>query len=293
MTTAIRVEALGKTYSDVTALDDVSFTIEQGTISGVLGRNGAGKTTAMQIITGHARPSTGTVEVFGRSPFENREAMSAMCFIKEAQSYPDDVRVRHILASARDLLPHWDSAYAAELAATFELPEKRRVKKLSRGMTSAMGIVIGLASRAPVTLFDEPYLGLDVVARQMFYDELLADYAAHPRTIVLSTHLIDEIANLLEHVVMIDGGRVLVDDCAENLQRRAVVATGPVAAVDALAAGRRELRRETLGNQARVTIQGDFGDADLARARASGADVEPASLQQIMIGATGVEGGRP
>ncbi|QDQ98662.1 ABC transporter ATP-binding protein [Tomitella fengzijianii] len=290
MTTAISVAGLGKTYRDVTALDGVSFAIQENTICGVLGRNGAGKTTAMQIITGHAKPSSGSVDVFGRAPFEDRDAMSSMCFVKESQRYPDEFKVKHVLASAADLLPQWDQGFADDLLGKFDLPTGRRVKKLSRGMHSMLGIIIGLASRAPVTLFDEPYLGLDVVARQMFYDELLADYAAHPRTIVLSTHLVDEVANLLEHVVLIDGGRVLIDDCAENLRRRAVVATGGTAHIDDLAAGRTELRRETLGTQARVTLQGDFTDDDLARARERGVDIAPASLQQLMIGATGTEG---
>ncbi len=290
MTTAITVAGMGKTYRDVTALDDVTFAVQENTICGVLGRNGAGKTTAMQIITGHARQSTGTVDVFGRSPFEDRAAMSSMCFIKEGQRYPDEFKVKHVLASAAGLLPEWDDAFAARLLERFELPVGRRVKKLSRGMHSMLGIVIGLASRAPITLFDEPYLGLDAVARQMFYDELLADYAEHPRTVVLSTHLVDEVAALLEHVVLIDRGRVLIDDCAENLRRSAVVATGPTAQIDELTRGRTELRRETLGTQSRATIRGGFTDGELARARAAGVDLEPASLQQLMVGATGREG---
>ena len=114
------------------------------------------------------------------------------------------------------------------------------MKQLSRGMTSAVGIVLGLASRAPLTLFDEPYLGLDAVARQLFYDRLLADYAEHPRTVVLSTHLIEEIASLLERVMPIDRGRVLLDADAESLRGSALTVTGP-AGEGAAFAGRHEL----------------------------------------------------
>jgi ABC-type glutathione transport system ATPase component len=121
--------------------------------------------------------------------------------------------------------PEWDADLAASLLADFDLPAKRSVKKLSRGMTSAVGIVLGLASRAPLTLFDEPYLGLDAVARQLFYDRLIADYAEHPRTVVLSTHLIEEIAGLLERVLLIDRGRVLLDADAESLRDSAVTVT--------------------------------------------------------------------
>ena len=105
-------------------------------------------------------------------------------------------------------------------------------------MNSAVGIVIGLAARAEITLFDEPYLGLDAVARQIFYDRLLADYAEHPRTVLLSTHLIDEVANLLEHVIVIDQGRITVDAPAEDLRGRAVTVSGRAAAVDEFTASR-------------------------------------------------------
>src|SRR6201746_2103618 len=97
----------------------------------------------------------------------------------------------------------------------FRLPTNRRIKKLSRGQLSAVGVIVGLASRAPLTFFDEPYLGLDAVARQLFYDRLLADYAEHPRTVVLSTHLIDEISNLLENVLVLDHGRLTLDAPAD------------------------------------------------------------------------------
>ena len=104
----------------------------------------------------------------------------------------------------------------------FNLPLKRRIKKLSRGMLSAVGIVIGLASRAPLTIFDEPYLGLDVVSRGLFYDRLMEDYLEHPRTVILSTHLIDEVSNLLEHVLVIDNGKLIIDEDAEDLRGKSV-----------------------------------------------------------------------
>ncbi|WP_038170808.1 ABC transporter ATP-binding protein [Tomitella biformata] len=283
---AVVVRGLGKSYGDVRALDDASFAVEEGVICGVLGRNGAGKTTALQLITGQALPSEGSVEVFGRRPFEDSHAMRMLCFIREGQCYPENFTVAMVLAAAADLLPHWDAEFADRLLERFNLPRKRRVKKLSRGMTSAVGIVLGLASRAPLTLFDEPYLGLDAVARQIFYDELLADYAERPRTVILSTHLIDEVSDLLEQVVLIDQGRVLLDDTTERLRQRAIVATGPASAVDLLSAGRNLFSRESMGAQARAAIEGAWAPRDLAAARAMGVEVEQASLQQLVVGVT-------
>lgn len=283
---AVAARGLTKSYGDVRALSDASFTVHEGVIAGLLGRNGAGKTTALQMISGQGRPTSGTVEVFGRRPFEDGPAMRSMCFVKEGQCYPEGFTVDMILGSASDLLPGWDAEFAARLVERFNLPRRRRVKKLSRGMTSAVGIVIGLASRAPLTLFDEPYLGLDAVARQIFYDELLADYTAHPRTVVLSTHLIDEVADLLEQVVLIDNGRVLLDDSTENLRQRAIVATGPAAVIDQLAAGGRLLSHEAMGTMARASIEGNWAPRDLSAARSLGVEVEQASLQQLIVGAT-------
>ena len=272
------MDRVTKRYRDVTALDDVTFALAENAIHGLLGRNGAGKTTAMQILTGQAFASSGTVEVFGRSPVESRDVLRRVCFVKESQKYPDMYQVRHALAAAAVAFPNWDARLAADLVADFALPPKRKIKKLSRGMLSAVGVIIGLASRAPLTFFDEPYLGLDPVARQMFYDRLWTDHAEHPRTVVLSTHLIDEVSTLIQNVVLIDGGRVLVDAPADALRRAAVAVSGPVAAVESAVAGRRELHRELRDGVLRVTVTGEPD-----RSPEDELTVEPLSLQQLVV----------
>ncbi|MFC8180001.1 MULTISPECIES: ABC transporter ATP-binding protein [Nocardiaceae] len=277
------VRNLTKTYGDFTAVDGVDFDLHADKIYGLLGRNGAGKTTVMQLLTAQNRQSAGTVEVFGMPPFENSAVSADVCFVKESQKYPDDFRVRHVLTCAARLLPHWDRTFADELVRDFDLPPSRKVKKLSRGMTSALGIVIGLASRAPLTFFDEPYLGLDAVARHMFYDRLLADYAENPRTIVLSTHLIDEVSDLIEHVLLIDKGRIVIDADADDLRHSAFVISGAADAVEKLVADHTVLHRESLGSMARVSIDAALTDAQRAHASSLGLATEPLSLQQLVI----------
>ncbi len=281
--TIASVRGVGRRYGNVAALDDVSFDLAAGKIYGLLGRNGAGKTTLMKILTGQELPTVGEVDVFGGAPFENPDVLRNLCFVKESQKYPDDLRVKHVVTAAELLLPEWDTEFAGRLLDDFQLPDCRRVKKLSRGMTSALGIVIGLASRAPLTLFDEPYLGLDAVARHLFYDRLLADYVEHPRTVVLSTHLIDEVADLLEHVIVIDGGRVVTDEDSDSLRSRHVVASGRSDAVDAFVAGRTVLHRDDMGAFARATVLGAVTESDRAEASRLGLDLSPVSLQQITI----------
>ncbi len=286
MTPTISVAGLTRRYRDHVALDDVTVDIEGATITGLLGRNGAGKSTFLRILAAQEFPSAGCVEVLGENPKENDAILRRLVLVREDQLFPD-VRVGQALRAASWCYPNWDAELAQSLLVDFELPVNRAVKKLSRGMRSALGIVIGLAAQAEVTLFDEPYAGLDAVARQIFYDRLLAAYAAHPRTIVLSTHLIDEVADLLERVVMIDRGRVVLDGVADDVRGSATTVSGPAVAVDEFVAGRRTWDRRRIASQASVVVAGALDDRDCARARALHLDLEPLSLQQVMVHAAG------
>jgi ABC-2 type transport system ATP-binding protein len=209
-----------------------------------------------------------------------------MVFVREEQAYPD-LRVEHVIQVASWFYPNWSEDLAQQLLSDFALPPKRRIKRLSRGMRSAVGIVIGLAARAELTLFDEPYAGLDAVARQLFYDRLLAEFAERPRTIVLSTHLIDEVADLLEHVVMLDHGRVVLDAPADDVRGTAMTVSGAATAVEEFVAGRTVWHRQRLGSRASVTIAESLDPAEQAKARALNLSLEPLSLQQLLVHAAG------
>ena len=205
-----------------------------------------------------------------QKPYENARVLSRMCFVRESQKYPDDAKPAHAFRSARLFFPNWDEAFAERLIADFQLPVDRRIKKLSRGQLSAVGVIIGLASRAEITFFDEPYLGLDAVARQIFYDRLLADYAEHPRTVILSSHLIDEVvephrARARDRPRPHPHGRD--DGCRPRPRLRTSSATPPRST--RFIAGREVIHRESLGRVTSVTVLGAL-DAD-DRARLGGA----------------------
>ncbi|HQE45555.1 MAG TPA: ABC transporter ATP-binding protein [Rhodoglobus sp.] len=287
MTAVIEVDGLTRRYGRLAAVDDATFTLEGNRIHGLLGRNGAGKTTLMQLLTGQEFASSGTIRVFGQSPVENAGVLQHVSFIKESQRYPEDFRPKHVLRSAPWFFENWDADFAEQLVDDFRLPLNTRIKKLSRGQLSAIGVIVGLASRAPLTFFDEPYLGLDAVARQTFYDRLLEDYAEHPRTVVLSTHLIDEVANLLEHVLVIDQGRIIIDEDADSLRGSATTVVGTRAAVDAFVEGREILHRDGLGGLATVTVAG-LDERERAEASAAGLELGAVSLQQLIIRLTNV-----
>ncbi|MDF2991944.1 MAG: ABC-type multidrug transport system, ATPase component [Microbacterium sp.] len=283
MTAVIEATSLTKRYPGGLALDDVSFRIEKDAIYGLLGRNGAGKTTLMSILTAQNFASSGEARVFGEDPYENPRVLSRMCFVRESQKYPDDAKPTHAFRAARLFFPNWDQAFADRLVRDFQLPITRPIKKLSRGQLSAVGVIIGLASRSEITFFDEPYLGLDAVARQIFYDRLLEDYGDHPRTIILSSHLIDEVANLLEKVIVLDGGRIVMDDDTDTVRHGAATIIGDATAVAAFCSGREVIHRESLGGVASVTVIGELTPIDRRALVEARLEVAPVSLQQLIV----------
>jgi ABC-2 type transport system ATP-binding protein len=286
MNPVIEVQNLTKRYRDTLAVDDASFTIEKDVIYGLLGRNGAGKTTVMSMLTAQNFATSGDIRIFGERPYENARILQRMCFVRESQKYPDDALPKHAFGSARLFFPNWDQDLADRLIDELQLPLKKTIKKLSRGQLSAVGVIIGLASRAEITFFDEPYLGLDAVARQIFYDRLIEDYTEHPRTVILSSHLIDEVSNLLERVLVIDRGRIVMDEETDAVRDRAANIVGDSAAVDAFVAGREVIHRESLGRVNSVTVLGTLTTEDRQRLTVAGLDAAPVSLQQLIVRTT-------
>lgn len=292
MSNLVEIERLTKRYGKRTVLDEISFSIEAGKIYGLLGRNGAGKTTIMQLLTAQIFATSGEVRVFGETPYENKRVLRQVCFIRENQKYPELFRVADVLDISAVFFPHWDQAYASSLLADFQLPLKQRVKALSRGMLSSVGIIVGLASRAPLTIFDEPYLGLDAVNRGIFYNRLLEDYAEHPRTIILSTHLIDEVSRLLEHVIVIDRGRLILDKEADELRGQACTVVGAAAKVESFTADKNLIGREQFGGLVSATILGKVDASERAQATRYGLEFAPVSLQQLIVHLTNGKSGR-
>ncbi len=283
METAIEVSGVTRRHKTTTALDNVSLRFQRDMIHGLLGRNGAGKTSLMSVMTAHDWPDAGDVRVFGQRPHENEQVLPRICFVREDQKYIDDAKAHHALNAAALAFPNWDQELADRLCREFQVPGKTRIKKMSRGQRSAVGVIIGLASRAEVTFFDEPYMGLDAVARQLFYDRLIEDYSEHPRTIVLSSHLIDEIAHLIENVVLLDRGRVLLDEPVEELRDRAVTLVGRADAVEEMTRGREVLQEERMGRTVRVTVLGALSLSEQRRVQQLDVDVVPVSLQQLIV----------
>lgn len=280
MSTAIEVRDVSRHYGPVRALDHVTLDIEADTITGLLGRNGAGKTVLMSLITAQDTPSSGTVRVLGTDPQRDERVLTKVTFLRDHQGCPADYKLSHLLRIAEVFHPGWDADLAAAIVEMFAIPSDRHIRKLSRGQLSAVAALVGLASRAPITLLDEPYLGMDATGRRQFYDLLLADFTEHPRTILISTHLIDEVEALLDHVVVLDRGHVRRVGSVESLNGVAHQISGPRAALEGVLGSFTPLDASWLGAMGSVTVE----DApEIVRAaKGAGLTVAPVSLQGLV-----------
>lgn len=258
---SINCQAVSKRFGPTLALDQVSLTLEPGHIYGLLGNNGAGKSTLLSILTDRQRPDGGTVTVDGLPVRNNDEALHKIFLVGDQNFFPDEMKVKRALQTVPLFYPDFDLAKAMDLAQQFGLPLKKKMPQLSTGYASIFRLILGLCVNTPYVLFDEPVLGLDAQHRDLFYRLLLETYAGNPRTIVLSTHLIDEVADIVEHTVIIRAGRILQDAPTEELTAGACTISGPAAAVDDYAAGKEILTARSLGGLKTVCLRRDDGGA--------------------------------
>ena len=244
---SIVFENVSKSFGPVQALRNVSFTLEEGRIYGLLGRNGAGKSTLLSVLTQRIFPDSGSVTVDGEPANGNDRALSKLYLMSEKLYYPENMRVKDAFKWSRVFYPQFDWEFAWNLAGAFQLNTSAKVSKLSTGYSSIFKLVVALSVNAPYVLLDEPVLGLDANHRDLFYKTLLARYSEKPFTVVVSTHLIEEISSLIEDVVILHHGQVLEKGSREDLLAGGYTVSGPRAQVEQYLQGRRVLRTDVLG----------------------------------------------
>lgn len=281
-TAGIVIEGLTKNYGRTEVLKGIDLHLEPGRVYGLLGANGVGKTTLMSVICNHTFRTAGTITIDGQDPRENAPLLARTCFIHEDQRWHDDYKVGHILAALEWFHPNADMALATRLLERFGVPRKTALKKLSRGQRSSLSIALSLASRAPYTFLDEPHLGLDATARSIFYEELMREVAEHPRTVVMSTHLIDEAAELFEQVLLMQKGNVVIQADVDEITSSMVVLRGLEDEVDTFVAGHEVVSRRSLGRIRSVLLRGRLSREEVRDAEQRHLSVEPAGLQEIV-----------
>ncbi len=284
-------EHITKQYKDKLALNDISLTLEQGKIYGLIGRNGAGKTTLLSVLTAQNPATSGSVTLDDMAVWENRSALEHLCFSRElnvsAESGLGSMKVKEYLRTASIYYRDWDSAMAERLVDLFELPVKKRMNKLSKGMLSMVTIIVAMASKAAFTFLDEPVAGLDVVAREQFYKLLIEEYTETGRTFVISTHIIEEAADVLEEVIILKDGKVLLEADTQALVDSARYVSGKAEDVDAVTAGLETHHPEISGRAKSVTVLLKPGQSLPAGYDVS---IQPLNLQKVFLALCGEEG---
>lgn len=286
----MKCEKLTKAYGNKPVLQDLDLELESGKIYGLIGRNGAGKTTMLSIMSNQNPVTAGAVTLDGESIWENRKAIDRVCFSRELNISSDSglarYTVKRYLETAATFLPHWDNAMAKQLIEFFHLDTKAKLSKLSKGMLSMVTIIVAMASKAEFTFLDEPVAGLDVVARDQFYKMLLDEFAETGRTFVISTHIIEEAADVMEEVIMLDRGKIILKENTQELIDRAYYVTGLAEQVDNAVAGMECHHAESMGRSKGVTVllrEGEQID------RQYDVTVQPLSLQKIFVALCGEE----
>ncbi len=207
----IRVEGLTRRFGHTVALDGLSLNVPRGAVFGVVGANGAGKTTLIRHLLGLYRPQAGTVRVFGLDPVRDPVGvLSRVGYLSEENDLPPWMRVADLLRYVRAFYPGWDDAYAESLRATFAIDPAARVRELSRGQKARTGLLVALAYRPELLVLDEPSTGLDPLARRDILAAVLRTVADEGRTVIFSSHLLDEVERVSDHVALLDRGRVVV-----------------------------------------------------------------------------------
>lgn len=251
-------EGITKIYGKKEVLSDVDLVLERGKIYGLLGRNGAGKTTLLSVMTAQNPASRGRVTFDGQPVWENQKVLDHLCFARELSTMlagaSNPTKVKEYLRIAACYYPNWDRKMADRLIDEFDLDVKKKIGKLSKGMLSMVTIVIAMASKAEFTLLDEPAAGLDVVSRDKFYRILLEEHSETGRTFVISTHIIEEAADIFEEVIFIKDGKILLKEDTQDLLERALHVSGHQDEVDAATISVATYNEEHLGRSKGVDI---------------------------------------
>ena len=216
----VDISNLSRSFGEKRALDDVSFHAAEGHVYGLVGANGAGKTTLIKHLLGLLRAKSGSVRVFGLDPIRDLvDVLSRVGYLSEEQELPEWMRIDELMRYTQAFHPNWDMAYARELLDTFSLDASRKIKDLSKGMRAQTGLVAAVAHRPALLVLDEPSSGLDPMVRRDILDAIVRTVADDGRTVIFSSHLLEEVERMSDHVTMIHDGRVALDGALDDVRR--------------------------------------------------------------------------
>lgn len=279
----LEIRSLNKSFGKNQVLKDINLNLEENKIYGLLGRNGAGKTTLLNLISSQLHRDSGDIKLEGVEIFENSKAIENICLVKGFSEAIKEKKVKDILAMAKIMYKDWDEDYKNYLLKEFNLNTRKKLYKLSSGNKTIVGLIIGLSSRAKITIFDEPTLGLDAAIRYKFYNMLLADYESNPRTIIISTHLIDEVANLFEEVIILKDSYIALKEEINTLKEKAYFLVGNDKAIKEIIKDKKVIYKEELGGRKILGIYGEISEEERLKMKDNNIDISNIPLQKLFV----------
>jgi ABC-2 type transport system ATP-binding protein len=280
----IECNGLTKVFGAKKALNKVSFTIEENKITGLIGRNGAGKTTLLKVIAGLLKESSGEIKVFSERPFNNLTVSANVVYIHDQMNFPTSLTLKEILNTAATFYQNWDWGLADRLFDYFSFQPAQHYSNLSKGMKSTFNMIVGLSARCPLTMYDEPTTGMDAAVRKDFYRALLKDYIAHPRTIILSSHHLEEIEDLLEDILLINDGKEHLHMPISDLKEWAIGLQGMTSVVNEWTNNREVIHSKSIGaNLLYTVVRNSFSESDLQQVKAAGVNISPVTSSDACI----------
>ncbi|MGO1470550.1 MAG: ATP-binding cassette domain-containing protein, partial [Tissierella sp.] len=270
-------------FGSTKVLSHINLKLDEDKIYGLLGRNGVGKTTLLNIISNSIKADRGEVFFNGQGVYENSKALENIAMVKESGFGVEDIKVKKIFKGAKILYKNWDEEYAKTLIKEFSLDIKKNYSKLSRGNQTIVGLVIGLASRAPLTIFDEPSLGLDAAYRYKFYNLLLEDVEKYPRTVIISTHLIDEVTNLFEEIIILKDEKVFIKEEVEDLMKKSYFLNGRLENIKPFIKDKNVISKEEFGSSLIVGIFDSLSKEEKDDLKKNEVDVSSIPLQKLFV----------
>ncbi|HBV85862.1 MAG TPA: ABC transporter [Desulfosporosinus sp.] len=280
----IQCQNVTRSYGKLKAIDNLSFAIEENKLTGLIGRNGAGKTTLLKLLAGYLKPTSGEIEVFSQKPFNNLEGSSKTMFVNDTMTFPDSFTLIDILSEVAPFYANWNSNLAKGLLDYFSINPKQPHSKLSKGSKSTFNSILGIASRCPLTIFDEPTSGMDSAVRKDFYKALLKDYLEYPRSIILSSHLINEVEGILEDILLLNQGVKSLHLPVLELKKFAIGLRGNAQVIQRFVEGKELIYQEEFAKgYLYVVLRSELIQPELKLVRQSGLDVLSISTDDLCI----------
>ncbi|MGW4034074.1 ABC transporter ATP-binding protein [Streptomyces sp. NPDC004838] len=279
MTDALAAEGLGKRYKRGWALRDVSFTVPAGCIVGLVGPNGAGKSTLLHLAAGLLSPSTGSIRVLGTEPAERQEGLARVAFLGQDKPLYSGFTVEEVLRLGERLNPVWDDSLARERLNALEIPLNARIKQLSGGQRTQVALGVALGKRADLLLLDEPMADLDPLARHQVMEFLMVAVAEAGMTVVMSSHVLAELEDVCDHLLLMAGGSVRLSGGIESILASHAVLTGPLDSAAGLAGQTHEVIRTSMSERGASSLVRLSSAVD-----GTGLSVRTPRLEELVLG---------